>query len=68
MSRVKFMFASIDNGKFKIKTETDFATYSKTFKLDDVDKMARFFKQFKKEKKKVCQKWEFLEIVIADGT
>ena len=48
MSRVKFMFASIDNGKFKIKTETDFATYSKTFKLDDVDKMARFFKQFKK--------------------
>ena len=49
MSRVRFMFASIDNGKFKIKTETDFATYSKTFKLDDVDKMARFFKQFKKQ-------------------
>ena len=45
MSRVKFMFASIDNGKFKIKTETDFATYSKTFKLDDVDKIVKNLKK-----------------------
>ena len=49
MSRVKFMFASIENGKFKIKVEREFATYSKTFKLNDIDKMARFLKQFKKQ-------------------
>ena len=49
MSRVKFMFASIENGKFKIKVEREFATYSKTFKLNDVDKMARFLKQFNKQ-------------------
>ena len=45
----KVVIEHLRQEEFKIKTETDFATYSKTFKLDDVDKMARFFKQFKKQ-------------------
>ena len=52
----RFIFASIDNGRFKISvTDQDsawsrpFLEHCKTFALDEVDKMARFLKQFKKQ-------------------
>jgi len=52
MSRNKkkstFIFASIDNAKFSIKVDTKFASYGEKFKLDDVDGMASFLKQFRK--------------------
>ncbi len=44
-----FIFASIQNALFKIQVEGDNIEGQKYFKLDDVDAIARYLKQFKQQ-------------------
>ena len=44
-----FIFASIENAKFKIQVEGDGVEGQKRFKLEDINAIARFLKQFKKQ-------------------